>query len=160
MKRLLKPPSFLAVIAALLVGLLGWCFWAGAADAPDAADIPTATNQPGGVALQLQNLELALPDTARVREYATELTFGLNHVPALQAAVLGRPLWQFLAFGLYLLLAFYAAKFADWLIHTRLRTWAAGTQRRWDDILVGLLDGPVKMIVFVLLVHVGLQLFD
>lgn len=159
MKRLLHPRLFLNLFAALLVGVLGWCFLAGGADAPATEGAPAATNQPAG-ALQLQSLELALPDTRLVREYATQLTFGLNHVPALQTEVLGRPLWQFLAFGLYLVLAFYVAKFVDWLIHARLRTWAAGTRRRWDDILVGLLDGPVKMIAFVLLVHVGLQLFD
>lgn len=164
MKRYLHPRIFLNLLAALLVGVLGWCFLAGAADAPSAGEAPAEeaatapTNAP--VALPLQSLELALPDTRLVREYATQLTFGLNHVPALQVEVMGRPLWQYLAFGLYLVLAFYAAKLLDWLIHTRLRRWATGTQRRWDDILVGLLDGPVKMIAFVLLVHVGLQLFD
>jgi MscS family membrane protein len=104
--------------------------------------------------------ELALPDRETIRENASVLTFGLNAVPALQHTLLGRPLWQYLATALYLLLAFYAAKLVDWLIHARLRAWAARTASRWDDLLVGLLDGPVKIIVFVLLVNVGLQLFD
>lgn len=150
MKRLLRPPTFLALGAALFVGVLGWCFLAGAAEAPTNA--PPATNAPV--------LPLVLPDGDAIRGYASELTFGLNHIPALQRTVLGRPLWQFIASALYLLLAFSAAKFVDWLIHSRLRAWAERTASRWDDILIGLLDGPVKMIVFVLLVNVGLQLFD
>ncbi|MFN0066191.1 MAG: mechanosensitive ion channel family protein [Limisphaerales bacterium] len=150
MKRLLRPNAFLALGAALLAGLLGWCFLAGAAQAPTNA--PPPTNTPV--------LDLALPDREAIRENAAALTFGLNALPALQHTVLGRPLWQFIAFALYLLLAFYAAKFADWLIHSRFRAWADRTSNQWDDVLVGLLDGPVKMIVFVLLVNVGLQLFD
>lgn len=150
MKRFLRPNTFLSLAAALLAGVLGWCFLAGAAEAPTNA--PPATNTPV--------LDLALPDSETIRSHASQLTFGLNRVPALQAGLFGRPLWQYVAFALYLVLAFYAAKLVDWLIHSRLRAWAARTRSHWDDLVVGLLDGPVKMIVFVLLVNVGLQLFD
>ncbi|HTH47548.1 MAG TPA: mechanosensitive ion channel family protein, partial [Candidatus Limnocylindria bacterium] len=67
---------------------------------------------------------------------------------------------QYLATILYIILAFYVAKFVDWFTHARLKKWAAKTETEWDDIIINLLDGPVKVIVFVILVHMGLAIFD
>lgn len=95
-----------------------------------------------------------------VRTHRTELSFGLNRVKALQPALLDVPLWEYVATLLYVLLAFGVAKALDVLVKTWLRAWAARTENRWDDVLVGLADGPVKAVVFVVLINVGLQLFD
>lgn len=95
-----------------------------------------------------------------VRSHRTELSFGLNRVEALQAGLLGVPLWEYLATLAYLLLAVAVAKAIDVLVKTRLRAWASRTETQWDDVLVGLADGPVKAVVLVVLINVGLQLFD
>jgi MscS family membrane protein len=95
-----------------------------------------------------------------VRSHRTELSFGLNRVEALQANLLGVPRWEYLATLAYLVLAFGFAKGIDVLVKTRLRAWASRTETQWDDVLVGLADGPVKAVVFVILLNVGLQLFD
>ena len=110
----------------------------------------------------LTNAPFAGGDVARefVRTHRTELSFGLNHVEALQAMLLGVPLWEYVATLLYLALAFGLAKGLDILVKTRLRAWAAKTENQWDDVVVGLADGPVKVVVFVMLLNVGLHLFD
>ena len=95
-----------------------------------------------------------------VRSHRTELSFGLNRVEALQGNFLGVPRWEYLATLAYLFLAFGFAKGIDVLVKTRLRAWASRTETQWDDVLVGLADGPVKAVVFVILLNVGLQLFD
>lgn len=95
-----------------------------------------------------------------VRSHRTELSFGLNRVEALQGDLLGVPLWEYVATLAYLVLAFGVAKGLDILVKTRLRAWASRTETQWDDVLVQLADGPVKAVAFVVLINVGLQLFD
>ena len=87
------------------------------------------------------------------------LTFGLDRVPALQTEIAWHPLWQYIATLLYVAIAFFAAKLVDWIINSWLKALTRRTNTQFDDILVGLLDGPVKVIVFVILLNIGLQLF-
>ncbi len=87
------------------------------------------------------------------------LTFGLDRVPALQTEIAWHPIWQYIATLLYIVIAFVAAKLVDWIINSWLRSLTRRTNTQFDDILVGLLDGPVKVIVFVTLLNIGLQLF-
>jgi MscS family membrane protein len=47
----------------------------------------------------------------------------------------------------------------DYLIQVRLRKLAARTKTRLDDLILELARGPVKIIVFVILLHVGLKVF-
>jgi len=85
------------------------------------------------------------------------LTFGLDRIEVLQAPLLGNPKWQYVAALLYIVLAFYAAKLFDGLIHTQLRKLAARTETDLDDAILELLRGPVKIVVFVVLVHLSLN---
>lgn len=91
---------------------------------------------------------------------AAGLTFGLDQVSALQTTVFGNPLWQYLASFLFILLAFYVSKLLDYLVRVRLKRWAAGTANQLDDVIVQLVQGPVKVVAFVVLLHVGLNVFD
>lgn len=89
----------------------------------------------------------------------TWLTFGLDRVEWLQVSVIGNPLWQYLAALIYVLLAFYASKVLDYLIQVQLRKLTAKTKTQMDDLLLELIRGPVKIVAFVILLHVGLQVF-
>jgi len=84
----------------------------------------------------------------------------MNRMEPLQGSYFGRPLWQYVASLLYLFLAFYVSKTIDWLIQSRLKQWAERTKTEWDDIVVDLVDGPVKTIAFVFFLHLGLAIFD
>jgi MscS family membrane protein len=98
-------------------------------------------------------------ETAEAVRHHVWLTFGLDRVPGLGLEVMGNPLWQYLAFLLYVLLAFYVSKLLDAVIQVRLRKWAAKTETKLDDLLLDLLRGPVKVVAFVIFLHVGLRLF-
>lgn len=95
-----------------------------------------------------------------IESHKSELSFGLDRIEVLKPKLLGVPRWQYIASAIYLVLAFYVAKVIDWIIKGRLKSWAAKTETRWDDILVSLADGPVKMGSFIILLNIGLQIFD
>jgi len=102
-----------------------------------------------------------LPSTRDfISSHRTEFSFGLNQVKWLQADLWENPRWQYVATLLYLALAFGLSKGLDWMVRTRLKAWASTTANQWDDVLVGLADGPVRVVAFVVLLHLGLQGFD
>jgi len=89
------------------------------------------------------------------------LTFGLDRVPWLQSRPFaGIPLWQYVASLIYVFLAFYLSKFLDYFIRERVAHWAARTATKLDDLLVNLVRGPVKVVSFVILLHVGMKVYS
>jgi MscS family membrane protein len=87
------------------------------------------------------------------------LSFGLSRIPALNRVTGGVPLWQYLASVIYVVLAFVVAKFIDLLLRPCLKKWSEHTRGRFDDLFVELLRAPLRMILFVILLHIGLNLF-
>lgn len=88
------------------------------------------------------------------------LTFGLDRVPWLRyAPFAGIPLWQYFSSLVYIFLAFYVSRLLDAIISQRVKAWAEKTKTRFDDLIVGLLRGPVRIVSFVILLHVGMQVF-
>lgn len=150
-RRLLGKVAWTGWLALLVFGGV-WAVWSTAL----AQEAPA---RPGGAATNaVENLALRVtPDFVASHQF--ELSFGLNSVPALQPSFLGNPRWQYVATLIYVLLAFGVSKLLDYLVRTRLKAWAARTPNQWDDLLVQLVDGPVKVICFVVLLNVGLQMF-
>jgi len=88
------------------------------------------------------------------------LTFGLNRVELLdQTKLFDQPLWKYIAYVIYILLAFYSSKLIDWLVSNRLRKWATKTKTSFDDLLLKIIRGPIKVVSFVVFLHIGLRLF-
>jgi MscS family membrane protein len=87
------------------------------------------------------------------------LNFGLDRIEALRVKCLDIPLWQYLASLIYIFLAFYISKLLDYLIRGKLRQWVQKTPTHFDDLLLELLRGPIKVVSFVILLHVGLRIF-
>lgn len=87
------------------------------------------------------------------------LTFGLNQIPFLKPPLWGIPRWQYIASLIYIFLAFYISKFFDYAIRVWLKKWAEKTSTQWDDLLLELVHGPVKVIAFVIFLHIGLVVF-
>lgn len=127
---------------ALLLVVAFWSVWANAqvlvvTNPPPVKDIMMSTNQ-----------------------FET-LTFGLNNVAFLnQHAFLEQPLWKYLASLIYILLAFCVAWLLDVIVIRWLKHLAAKTQTQADDLLLKLLRGPVKVVAFVILLNIGLGMFD
>jgi len=134
---------FRATLVALALILI-WSVWASAQPATN-APTPAAAGSP-------------LPFVSH--DHLQWLTFRLDRVEWLKPEVLSIPLWQYLASLIYIVLAYFASKLADWLIRRVLKRWTAKTRTQFDDLLLELLRGPLRVIVFVILLHAGLRVFD
>ncbi len=135
------------VMVLLAIGLL-WTLWAGAQTNTNTTSV-AATNRPSVLVRDVERWE------------AHPLTFGLDRVaPLRETKLLGEPVWKYLASLIYVLLAFYVSKLIDWVTRVWLRKLTARTETRLDDLLLGLLHGPVKVAVFVVLLNIGLSIFD
>src|SRR5439155_6463237 len=69
-------------------------------------------------------------------------------------------LWKYLASLIYILLAFYVWKLIDFVTRVWLKKFAARTGVRLHDLLLNVLEGPIKIVVFVLFLNIGLNIFD
>jgi small-conductance mechanosensitive channel len=112
----------------------------------------------GGALGAISTAELVITDNES--RQAAWLTFGLDRVPWLRQTILAIPLWQYVASLIYIFLAFYVSKLFDHLISRWLKRWALRTKRRFDDFLLELLHWPIKVIAFVVLLHLGLRIFS
>jgi MscS family membrane protein len=89
------------------------------------------------------------------------LTFFLDRIEFLNAAtVFGEPLWKYFASMIYIFLAFYVSKFLDFLTRVWLAKWTSKTKTQFDDLLLDLLNGPIKIVSFVIFLNIGLGVFD
>jgi len=132
-----------------------WAFWAAAQE----TNSTTVTNAPAtstNAVPFVPFLHMGLPGLP-----THALSFGLDQFPLLcKYTPLGQPLWKYLSFLIYIVLAFYAAKFLDFIINSWLKKLAGKTKTVYDDLILDLLRGPVKVVVFVILLNIGLGVFD
>jgi len=130
-----------------LAALLGVAFCAVWADAQGVTNAPVATTN---------NFPRVL-----VKLDAHPLTFGLDQVACLRDyAFLEQPLWKYGASLIYITLAFGVAWLIDFIVNVWLKRWAARSSTRYDDLLLDLLRGPVKVVVFIIFLNIGLSIFD
>jgi MscS family membrane protein len=160
MRLRLRPQHLLALWTVGFAALLVWCVWTSAVAAEGTVAGPAITNAMPAATGRAQEMAQRLIGREFIENHRSELSFGLDQVEVLQPPLLGVPRWEYFASLIYIVLAFYASKILDWFIKSRLKTWAEKTATRWDDILVALADGPVKLVTFVVLFHIGLQVFD
>jgi len=87
------------------------------------------------------------------------LTFWLDQIAPLRESAFGFPLWEYIAVAIYVVIAFLVARLLNYLIGVRLKTWAARTPTKVDDWILRLVHGPLRLIVFAIFLHIGLQVF-
>src|SRR5712691_6106362 len=117
----------------------------------------TLSDPSGGATLGPQNSADVVIEEGETRK-AAWLHFGLDQLEVLDRPVFEIPLWQYLAAFIYIFLAFYAAKLVDLLVRGQLSRWTRKTKTQFDDLLLDLARGPVKVIAFVALLQVGLRI--
>ena len=128
-------------LAVLLVSTF-WAVWASAQET-------NATHAP------------SLGSMAAATNKFQTLTFGLNNIDFLsQHTFLEQPLWKYLASLIYIVLAFCVAWLLDWIVNVWLKRLTARTETKYDNLLLKLLRGPVKVVAFVIFLNVGLGVFD
>jgi MscS family membrane protein len=97
----------------------------------------------------------------QLRVYYALLTFGLDRIAVLnRCKIFEIPLWQYLASLIYIFLAFYVSKLLDFLTRVWLKKWAEKTETKFDDLLLDVLNGPIKIIAFVIFLRIGLEVFS
>ena len=131
---------------ALLLVVAFWSVWASA----QTATHPPASKVTTNAALLMRHL---LPNHS--------MSFGLDQMDFLcDTKALGEPLWKYLASFIYIALAFCAAWLLDLFVSGWLRRVAAKTSSKYDDLILELLRGPVKVVAFVVLLNIGLNVFE
>jgi MscS family membrane protein len=86
-----------------------------------------------------------------------EITFGLDRFSWWRGELLGNPLYRYLVFFGYVLAAVILAKLADVVMRSKLRQTTEPTSTAFREKLVELFRGPLKLVVFVMLLHLGVQ---
>jgi len=114
-----------------------------------------ATNKPpaaitNATSRLIQNVQKFQPSNFDLDQFA----------PLRNITFLGEPLWKYVASLIYILLAFYAAKFIDFVTRVWLKKVTSRSIGVLDEVMVELLHGPIKIVVFVVLLDIGLNIFD
>ena len=149
----LKFETFFRGFIILFILVLFGAVWAGAQETNAAKT--TSTN---AVATPLSVKPLiAFPDLQTNEVF---FSFGLDQIPVLQPEFYHQPRWKYVASLLYIIFAFYISKFFDFLTRVWLKKLAKKTETRFDDLLLELLNGPVKIVSFVIFLHIGLSIFS
>ena len=147
-----------------LVVIACWSVWQLAAQSSNtaagttatqiAAASATATNQPAGPP--------AGPAAPRKKPMETPKwveTLAVDF-PFLKWEWWGNELWKYLCSLVYIFLAFYISKLLDFLTRIWLKKWTARTETKFDDLVLELLNGPVKVVAFVIFLRIGLDVFQ
>jgi MscS family membrane protein len=140
-----------------------WVWWLGLAAFAAVAfwavwsEAQTVTNIPAKSA----DIFASVSDPTTPTNKIPVLTFGLDQLKFLKEhEVLNQPLWKYLASLIYIALAFCAAWLLDFVVNGWLKRLAAKTETKYDDLLLEVLHGPVKVVAFVILLNIGLGVFD
>lgn len=102
----------------------------------------------------------AATTTQAVQQVYTDYTFGLSRVEVLHIQVAGRPLWQYVATVLWIGMAFVVAQVVDFVLTRWVKRLTAKTETDLDDKLLEILHRPVKVVVVLLMLKAGVQVFN
>ncbi len=80
-------------------------------------------------------------------------------MPFLTWTLWGNEVWKYVFSLIYIFLAFYISKLLDYLTRVWLKRWAERTSTKFDDLLLDLLNGPVKVVAFMIFLRIGLDVF-
>ncbi|MDR3458920.1 MAG: mechanosensitive ion channel family protein [Verrucomicrobiae bacterium] len=142
-----------------------WAAWAGAqtnqppavtSTVASAATNPPAANPPAAGNAAKEKVEDKIEKELESPEWIKDQA---RNWPFLRYHFLGNELWKYLFSLIYIFLAFYISKLLDYLTRVWLRRWTAKTETKLDDLLLELLNGPVKVVSFVILLRIGLDVF-
>ena len=139
----------------LLVVVTFWAVWASAQTAAANATVETVAGSTSSLAGSPAGHEATggIPTPKWVQRLSA-------HLPFLEWELWGNELWKYLFSLIYIFLAFYVSKFLDYLTRVWLKKWAARTETKFDDLLLDLLNGPIKIVAFIIFLRIGLDVFQ
>src|SRR5581483_3689583 len=134
---------------------LFWSVWAGMAQTTNSNAAPAAVASGTTNREPLVRFVRPAPEENEVTPEWVERLAG--DFPVLKTEWLGNALWKYLASLLYIFLAFYASKILDYLARAWVRRWTNRREKGFDDLVAELLSGPLKVVTFVIFLHIGLN---
>ncbi len=142
----------------LLCVMLAWSVWSLAAQeaGPAATNTVSVTTVSGGTT----NLVTVGAATATPKQTPAWIERLAQDLPFLKQTLWENELWKYLFSLLYIFLAFYISKFLDYLTRVWLKRWAEKTETKFDDLVLELLNGPVKVVSFMVFLRIGLDIFE
>jgi MscS family membrane protein len=136
-----------------LVLILCWSVWKSASGSASTAGAPGSAGTARQAGSSTNSISAAAGLTESDPEWIDQLA---KDLPVLKHRVLGNELWKYLISVLYLFLAFYVAKLLDYLARVWLRKFSGSERGSSQHLLVETLNGPIKVVVFVIFLHIGL----
>jgi MscS family membrane protein len=144
-------------VLVVLCLILAWSVWSLAAQ--DTATVESSSitlstsSSSGGTNSAALGVTKSMPTPAWVDSLAKDLPF-------LKSQLWGNEIWKYLFSLIYIFLAFYVSKLLDYLTRVWLKKWAEKTQTKFDDLVLELLNGPVKVVAFIIFLRIGLDVFS
>jgi MscS family membrane protein len=150
----LKFETIFRVYVIALLAILLWSLWSAAAQQTNRSAPAAVSTNAAGEETSRGTAPNKLMETPQWIETVTA------DLPFLRTEWFGNELWKYLFSLIYIFLAFYVSKFADYLTRVWLKKWTERTSTQFDDLLLELLNGPVKVVVFVIFLRIGLDVFQ
>jgi MscS family membrane protein len=145
----------------VLLAILLWSVWQAEAQTTAMAASATNTVQTAAdSALTNAPAAGAAPKRTKAVEPPKWVLDLAGKYPVLRVEFLENELWKYIFSFLYIFLAFYVSKFLDYATRVWLKRLAQKTDTQFDDLLLELLNGPVKIVSFVIFLRIGLEVFD
>ena len=156
MKRSLE--NIFRAFVVLLLAIMLWSVWQAEAQTSRAESAPAAVSPADARATNAAGaLIMGNPQPAATPGW---VEWVISDFPALKRPFLGNEVWKYLFSLIYIFLAFYVSKLLDFLTRIWLKRWAERTATKFDDLLLDLLNGPVKIVAFVIFLRIGLAVFS
>lgn len=147
-----------------LIGLL-WSVWNATAQRTNLPPNDAAASGPAGMEKQAgDKASSAAPDkTPAPKKEPLPTPAWIENlaqdVPFLKWTLWENELWKYLFSLVYIFLAFYVSKLLDYLTRVWLKKWAERTATKFDDLILELLNGPIKVVAFMIFLRIGLDVF-
>jgi MscS family membrane protein len=159
----LRIESFFRVYVFVLIAALGWSLWR--ASAQDSTNAPasgqsltvTATSGTNSETISVGSTNAPMSTPMPTPQWIEKLAVNL---PFLKQELWGNELWKYIFSLIYIFLAFYVSKLLDYLTRVWLKKWAEKSKTKFDDLVLELLNGPVKVVAFMIFLRIGLDVFS
>lgn len=144
----------------LLLAMLVWSVWSLAAQEANAPTTNTlSVTATTGSSTNSVTVGAVSADAAKPMQTPAWIERLAQDLPFLKYTLWENELWKYLFSLIYIFLAFYVSKLLDYLTRVWLKKWAARTATKFDDLILDLLNGPVKVVAFMIFLRIGLDVF-
>lgn len=86
-------------------------------------------------------------------------SFWLDQIPWLEVKFQGTPLWQYFAFLIFLVIAYFVTKLLSAILFAFAKKWLPSAENALGKRVFSLMSKPARLIIFVTFLYIGLELY-